>query len=244
MQATWFFFISEENNICRRYRIFSTEMAFYQFFKIYFRLWSFGDLIKAMDYLSRKGLYISPYFSPKKPVDTILKIHALRFQNGHVGKSWTHLLPWMQQIYNYIWNNSLGKGPENWMNKVSITKGKRAASKQGGETEIQSCQGKKHNPSHGDTQSGRITKIRLFFLRTEGLNFTSGTPDLKVCTGEINPQNTWLWKPTRNISKKTIEKQRMENLIVKHSTRELNPKTNTKTPDCKAHGPQVRGTTY
>ena len=147
-----------------------------------------------------------------------------------------HLLPGMQQIYNYIWNNSLGKGPENWMNKVSITKGKRAASKQGGETEIQSCQGKKHNPSHGDTQSGRITKIRLFFLRTEGLNFTSGTPDLKVCTGEINPQNTWLWKPTRNISKKTIEKQRMENLIVKHSTRELNPKTNTKTPDCKAHG--------
>ena len=38
----------------------------------------------------------------------------------------------MQQIYNHIWNNSHRKGPENWMNRESTTKGGKYSIKMGG----------------------------------------------------------------------------------------------------------------
>lgn len=50
-------------------------------------------------------------------------------ENGSAGRSWT-LLPWIQQIRNYIWNSSNGgvfpwKGILSWMNRASAAKGKR-----------------------------------------------------------------------------------------------------------------------
>ena len=72
---------------------------------------------------------------------------------------------------------------------------------------------------------------------------TSGTPTLRSWTGETSHQNTWLWKPTGNMSGKTIELQGMENQLLKGSQADLlKPKTSTKTWAWKAHGPQVKGT--
>ena len=55
-----------------------------------------------------------------------------------------HLLQRIKQIYNDIWDNSLEKGPEN---RASTTKGKKTASRQVGEAETRSHQGKNHTPA-------------------------------------------------------------------------------------------------
>lgn len=48
-------------------------------------------------------------------------------QDGSTGRSWTYPFPWTQESYDYMWNNSLKKRPENWMNRASITKSRRTA---------------------------------------------------------------------------------------------------------------------
>lgn len=64
-------------------------------------------------------------------------------------------------------------------------------------------------------QLERITKIWIFNLRSKGLSCISGIPAPRSCTGERSSQNIWLWKPMRNISRKTIELQGMKNLFLK-----------------------------
>lgn len=55
------------------------------------------------------------------------------------------------------------------------------------------------HPRHSTPQSGGISKIWKFFLRSEGF-----VPHIRSCKGETSPQNTWLWKPVQIIFRKTI----------------------------------------
>lgn len=74
------------------------------------------------------------------------------------GSGWWHrkilnFLPEAQWIYIYTRNNSYGKRPENWINRVSTTNGKRTALRQVEEAETQSCKKKKPDPSWWFTTS-------------------------------------------------------------------------------------------
>ena len=158
-----------------------------------------------------------------------------RFQNGSVGRSWTHLIPRTQQIYNYIWNNSIRKGPENWINRNSATKGKRTSLRWGREVETQSHQGKTHTPATVIHNWDGSQKNKSF---PSGARDLSSTPTPRPCTGNTSPQKIWLWKSTENMSRKTTELQGTENILLKGSRiNSLYLKTRAKTTDWKAHGP-------
>ena len=76
-----------------------------------------------------------------------LFIRKEKVQNSIVSRSWTPLIPWAQEIYNYIWNNSLSRRSENWMNRPCTTKAKMTASRQVIEAERRAHQGKMHTPA-------------------------------------------------------------------------------------------------
>ena len=98
------------------------------------------------------------------------------------------------------------------------------------------------HPRHSKPQLGGVTKVRIFSLRYEGFSSTLGTPTLRSCTGEMSPQNTCLWKPMRNVPRKTTELQRTENLLLKGCCADPpDLKTSIKTPYWKVHGPDVKG---
>lgn len=53
----------------------------------------------------------------------------------------------------------------------------------------------KNPPQWCDLQSGGVSHIWSFFLRSGGLCLTWGTLTLGACNGETSTQNVWLWTP-------------------------------------------------
>lgn len=97
------------------------------------------------------------------------------------------------------------KGTWNWMNRASTAKGKKTASRQLGEAEIQSQQGgKTHTPAIAIHNQEGSQRYGAFPLWARVLNSTSGTSTPGSCRGEMSPQNTWLWKPIGNSPKKLL----------------------------------------
>ena len=89
------------------------------------------------------------------------------------------------------------------MYEDSTTKCKRTVLRWVGKVEIQFHQGEKNH--FRKPQLGRITNTCIFNLRNKGSSSISTLPTLRSCTGEIGPQNIWLWKPMRSMCKKALE---------------------------------------
>ena len=98
--------------------------------------------------------------------------------------------------------------------------------------------------SHSDQQSGGITKVEILPWGTKDLSTTSGTTNLRFCTKEMNPQNNWLWKPTRNTMSKIIELQGTENTLLKGLHTDSTQKTVQKHQFEKCISYRWRGSTY
>ena len=153
------------------------------------------------------------------------------YQDGSIGRSWTHILPWTQEIYNYKWNNSLKKRPENWMNTASITKCKRTAARWVGEAVMVSPL-KNRTPYHSDSLWEESQRYRSFPQGARDSGSTSDIQTPRSRTGETKLRNTWLWKPRRNMSRKTIELQGTENPLLKGLRADSrDPKTSAKILD-------------
>ena len=81
------FFITQQIIFIEDTEFFYRNRFLINFLKFVLDCEKFENLVEVMDYFSRKGLYISLYYCPKKQVLTIFKIHASGVQDGHVGKS-------------------------------------------------------------------------------------------------------------------------------------------------------------
>lgn len=137
-------------------------------------------------------------------------------EDGSVGRYQTHLLPWTQHNKS---TTTCGIIPLERDLKTVWTEPPQQRVKGQAETgrrgrDMVSTRKNPH-PSHNKPQWGGVTKVRIFSLRYEGFSSTLGTPTLRSCTGEMSPQNICLWKPMRNVPRKTTELQRTENLLLK-----------------------------
>ena len=90
------------------------------------------------------------------------------------------------RIYNNIWNNALRISSENWINRTSTTKGKRTSMRQPKEAEIDSLR-KKQSLSYSNSQWGRIRKVCIFSLRSEGFQVHVKHSTPRSCTREKSP---------------------------------------------------------
>lgn len=113
--------------------------------------------------------------------------------------------------YNYIWNNSLWRGPRNWMNRSSTSRDSTEMSR---EAEIWCHLGKKHTPRHSVPQMGGSQKYRTLPSGLKDSSSTSGTTTLRSWTGEENPK-TPDFRLTGSMSRKTTELERKENSLLK-----------------------------
>lgn len=102
-------------------------------------------------------------------------------------------------IYNYMQNNSHWRGFRYWISRVWVTKESTETCKRNKNTVLLRKNLHSGMELHGLEGSQRY---RTFPWGARDSNFTSGTLTLRYCTGETSPQNTWLWKPTGNMSRK------------------------------------------
>ena len=91
-----------------------------------------------------------------------------KVQNSIVSRSWTHPIPWAQEIYNYIWKNTLSRKSENWMTRTHTTKAKMTASRQVIEAERRAHQGKMHTPA-AVILTQRVHKGMNLFPKEQGI---------------------------------------------------------------------------
>ena len=104
----------------------------------------------------------------------------------------------------------------------------RDNTKRGGRGRDTALPRKKNTPTvvHGQKRSQRYT---AFPGGARDSSSTFGTPALRLSTGETRTQNTWLSKPTGNMSMKDTELQGKRNLLLKGPcTDSPNPETSTK----------------
>lgn len=94
----------------------------------------------------------------KKCIDS----SSFRMQDGSVRRFWVHFLPWIQQIYNYIWNNSLWRESGNRMNRASTTRDRTNKGKRGRDIVLPR---KKHS-RHNILWKRGISKVQKFSLNS------------------------------------------------------------------------------
>lgn len=83
----------------------------------------------------------------------------------------------------------------------------------------------------------------IFCLSSESETPLSGPSTIKSCAEETSPQNNWLWKPTGNMSWKTVDLYRKEDLLLRGScTDPLTPQNTAETPNQKVHRLWVKET--
>ena len=109
------------------------------------------------------------------------------------GSGWWHrkilnFLPEAQWIYIYTRNNSYGKRPENWINRVSTINGKRTALRQVEEAETQTLD--KLYIQCGKTLAGGSPQLQTSLWGARSSSPTSGNPNLRTCTGNMNLQKS------------------------------------------------------
>ena len=139
-----------------------------------------------------------------------LFIRKEKVQNSIVSRSWTYLIPWAQEIYNYIWNNSLSRRSENWMNRTYTTKA-MTASRQVIEAERRAHQGKMHTPA-AVILTQRDHKGMSLFPKEQGI-VTPHQPLDPTLERKVSqaPQTLGFEKPVENMFRKILEIQVMEN---------------------------------
>ena len=103
-------------------------------------------------------------------------------QDGNVGGSWTHLLPWTYHIYSYVENSSLWKKPKTSWATPTHQWGRKNSHQNGWERLTQPFH--ESHLWHSDSQSGGNLQL-WFSLRNTG--FEIATPTCKSWRWETGP---------------------------------------------------------
>ena len=102
---------------------------------------------------------------------------------------------------------------------------------------------KKPAPCHGDSHWEGSHRYRSFSRGARDSSAASETQPPRSCTREANLQNTWLWRPMKNMSKRTYRTAKNRKPTQKGSHADsLELLTSTKTPGWKSHAPEVNRT--